>query len=424
MVSRDSTIEAAGEVQESRHGWIVVIGAMLGVAVGLSPVPFYTIGMFAPELSDAFGWSFASMMAALTIQSGVSVVTAPIAGILIDRCGARPVAMISLVLFGLCYASLGFTPGSIWVFYGQWVVMAIAGAGTLSGTWTCVVNGWFNRNRGLALGLASTGTGLTGIIIKPLTAWLIISYGWQTAFVVIGLIPIVVGLPIVALLFHEPSRMEAPAASDAPAPVQQLDGLTAREAFATRQFWVMGLAFLLIAFALTAPTPNLENILRSLNFDLATVGRIAAVFGLAVIVGRIAGGWLLDRLWAPLCAFLVFLLPALGSFLLAQPSVGQAYAWWAVAALGLGAGFEFDVLAYLVSRYFGQRSYGTIYGYFFAMVVIGGGLGPVVYGYAFDQTGTYSLMLKIGSGVLILGSALLLLMGPYPKRFDKFRANG
>lgn len=417
MASLDSTTVVSGEAGESRRGWLVVIGAMLGVAVGLSPVPFYTIGMFAPVLSDTFGWSFASMMAALTIQSGVSVVTAPLAGMLVDRYGARPVAMISLALFGLCYASLGFTPGSIWVFYAQWVVMAIAGAGTLSGTWTCVVNGWFNRNRGLALGLASTGTGLTGIILKPLTAWLILSFGWQVAFVVIGMIPIFVGLPIVALLFREPSKQNTADISDQPERVQLLDGMTVREAFASRQFWIMGVAFLLIAFALTAPTPNLENILKSLNFDLTTVGQIAAVFGLAVITGRIVGGWLLDRLWAPLCAFLLFLLPAVGNFVLAQPIVDQGHAWWAVAAIGLAAGFEFDLLAYLVNRYFGQRSYATIYGYFFAAVVIGGGLGPVAYGYAFDTTGTYSMVLKIGAVVLVCGSALLLLMGPYPKRF-------
>lgn len=425
MQTCDSSVGSKSEPQESARGWLVVIGAMLGVAVGLSPVPFYTIGMFAPVLSETFGWSFASMMAALTIQSGVGVVTAPVAGMLIDRYGARPVAMISLVLFGLGYASLGFTPGSIWVFYAQWILMAIGGAGTLSGTWTCVVNGWFNRNRGLALGLASTGTGLTGIFLKPLTAWLILTHGWQTAFVVIGLIPIVIGLPLVAMLFREPPGKRAaaivavtePATGAVAARVEE--GLTVREAIRRRQFWVMAFAFLLIAFAVTAPTPNLENILKSLKFDLATVGRVAAVFGLAVIAGRIVGGWLLDRMWAPLCAALFFLLPAGGSLILSQAAVNESSAWWAVAALGLGAGFEFDALAYLVSRYFGQRSYGQIYGYFFSMVVIGGGIGPVVYGYIYDLTGTYSIILKIGACVLVVGGALLLAMGPYPKRFGE-----
>lgn len=408
--------------QDSKRGWLVVLGAIVGVSVGLSPVPFYTVGMFAPVLSDEFGWSFAAMMATLTIQSAVTIVTAPLAGMLIDRLGARPVAMVSLVLFGFAYASLSLNPGSIWIFYGQWIVMSIAGAGTLSGTWTCVVNGWFTRNRGLALGFASTGTGLTGIAIKPLTAWLLLTYDWRVAFVVIGALPIIVGLPIVAMLFREPpkasaSKVEAIASEDTEpaAPPDNVEGLTLREAIARKNFWVMCAAFLLIAFALTAPTPNLENILRSLDFDLAAVGRISAAFGLAVIVGRVGGGWLLDRIWAPITAVAIFALPAIGGWLLAHQGISELTAFCAVASLGLAAGFEFDLLAYLVSRYFGQRSYGTIYGCFFAMVVIGGGLGPVLYGYVFDRTGTYDVMLRIGAGIVVAGAALLLLMGPYPR---------
>src|SRR5690349_15439754 len=107
MTLNSSTSTADVAQRESTRSWLVVVSAMLGVAVGLSPVPFYTIGMFAPALNEAFQWTFASMMATLTIQSAVTIVTSPIAGMLIDRFGARPVAMISLVLFGLCYMSLG-----------------------------------------------------------------------------------------------------------------------------------------------------------------------------------------------------------------------------------------------------------------------------------------------------------------------------
>jgi len=85
-----------------------------------------------------------------------------------------------------------------------------------------------------------------------------------------------------------------------------------------------------------------------------------------------------------------------------------------VIFLGLGVGFEFDLLAFLISRYFGQRHYGVIYGCFFTVIAFGGGLGPVVYGYAFDSTGSYHLILRAGIGCLIVGSGLLLLLGAYP----------
>lgn len=414
MNSQVLQVTPGGDSRESPRGWLVVLAAMVGVAVGLSPVPFYTIGMFAPELSREFGWSFAALMGSIGVQSAVVMVSSPLAGFAIDRFGARPVAMISLFLFGLCFMSLALSNGSLTLYYGQWVVMSLLGTGTLSATWTRVVNGWFDRNRGLALGLASTGTGLTGFLIKPFTAWLIMDYGWRTAFVAVGLLPILIGIPMVMALFRE-NRAGA-RTSDAPdAPVVEEHGLTLREALRSTRFWILAMAFFLIAFALTAPTPNMENILKSFRFGLAEIGQITASFGLAVIAGRILGGWMLDRIWAPACAFVILMIPAFGCWLLTGELLSGQAAVLAVLCIGFGAGFEFDLLAYLISRYFGQRNYGVIYGTFYTVIAFGGGLGPVVYGYAFDSLGNYNAALTGGVVSVMLGGALLLLLGPYPR---------
>ncbi|AOH85184.1 MFS transporter [Sphingomonas panacis] len=399
--------------RETPRGWLVVLAAMVGVAVGLSPVPFYTIGMFAPELSKAFGWSFAAMMGSIGVQSAVVMVSGPLAGFAVDRWGPRRVAIVSLLLFGLCFMSLALSNGSLLLYYAQWGVMSVLGAGTLSAAWTRVVNGWFDKNRGLALGFASTGTGLTGFLIKPFTAWIITDYGWRAAFVAVGLLPILIGVPIILLLFHERRGLAATVGSNEAAEVEEY-GLTLMQALRSRRFWILAAAFFLIAFALTAPTPNLENILKSFHFELAQIGRITASFGLAVIAGRIVGGWMLDRIWAPACAFVILLVPALGSWLLAGDTLSGQAALAAVLCIGFGAGFEFDLLAYLISRYFGQRNYGMIYGCFYTVIAFGGGLGPVVYGYAFDSTGTYGTALLIGVACVLTGSVLLLLLGAYP----------
>lgn len=399
--------------RETTRGWLVVLSAMIGVAVGLSPIPFYTIGMFAPELTREFGWSFASMMGSIAVQSAVVMIASPVAGFIIDRYGARPVAIISLILFALCFMSLSLNNGSLTLFYGQWIVMSVLGAGTLSATWTRVVNGWFDKNRGLALGLASTGTGLTGFLIKPFAAWIITDYGWRAAFVAVGMLPILIGVPVVLWLFHENRQMAAPG-SAVPEKIREY-GFTLAEALRSPRFWIMAAAFFLIAFSLTAPTPNMENILKTFDFGLVEIGQITASFGLAVIAGRIVGGWLLDRIWAPACAFGVLLIPAVGSWLLSGNALDGPTAIAAILFIGFGAGFEFDLLAFLISRYFGQRNYGVIYGCFYTVIAFGGGLGPVVYGYAFDTLGTYSQALRLGVASVIVGGALLLLMGAYPK---------
>ncbi len=402
------------------RAWLVVVAAMIGVSVGLSPIPFYTIGMFAPELSSEFGWSFSSLMGSIAVQSIVVMIVSPFAGYAVDLFGARKVASVSLLCFGLCFMSLSLNKGSLTIFYIQWAVMAVLGAGTLSATWTYVVNGWFDKHKGLALGLASAGTGITGFLIKPFAAWLIEGFGWRTAFVVIGLLPIVIGVPVVLLFLKERRSFKKPdeiqsVDFDKNGKRENIEGYTLKQALMQRNFWLLAGAFLLIAFSLTAPTPNLENILRTHGFALTQIGAITASFGLAVIAGRLMGGWMLDRVWAPLCAFLILLIPAASCWVLSLSEVSPMMATLAVAGIGFGAGFEFDLLAYLINRYFGQRQYGLIYGSFYAIIALGGGLGPVVYGHFYDTIGTYSFSLVGGAMAVVSGGALLLLLGKYPK---------
>lgn len=404
----------AVEPPETPRGWVVVGAAAVGVSVGMSPVPFYTIGIFAPQLAHEFGWSFAALMAGIGVQSFVVMLISPFTGIVTDRVGARGVAMISLVLFGLAFMSFALSGRSLILFYAQWVILSLAGAGTLSLTWSRVVSGWFDRNRGLALGVASTGTGITGFLIKPFTAWMIAAHGWRTAYVAIGLLPILIGLPVVYLFFRERRRGTATAADGIlhEGPGQE-PGMLYADALRDRKFWIIAAAFLLIAYALTSPTPNMENILRTFRFDVATIAGITSSFGLAVIVGRIGGGWLIDRIWAPGCACAVLLMPAGASWMLAQPHLTRYQALGSVIAIGLAAGLEFDLLAFLVARYFGQRNFSSIYGSFYTAIAIGGGAGPVIFGRAFDLTGSYATVLVSGTMAIIAGGALLLLLGPY-----------
>lgn len=393
---------------DSARGWSVVFAAMVGIALGLSPVPFYTVGMFAPELAREFGWTFTELMTCLTVQTAMVMLSGPLAGFALDRFGARAVALWSVPLFAFSFMSLALTNGSLPLFYAQWAVMGLVGAGTLNATWTRLANAWFFRHRGLAIGLVSAGTGVTGFLIKPFTAWLIGQYGWRTGFAVIGALPLIVAWPVVFALFRDPP--EAPVKGALP--VER--GPSLKMVMVGRQFWLMAVAFLLLPFALTAPIPNLENILKTQGFTLPQIGAVASAFGLAVVAGRVAGGWVLDRVWAPGAAFGVLILPILGNWVLAGHGVSTGMATLAIIGMGLGSGFEFDLLAYLVARYFGQKHYGAIYGIFYVMIAIGAGIGPVAYGKVFDMTGAYRAALMGGMGCILLSALLLLGMGAYP----------
>ena len=405
---------------EFREGWKVVLAAMLGIGLGLSPVPFYTIGMLAPELAKAFQWPFAAIMGGLPIMTFAVLVASPAVGLLADRYGVRRVALASVVLFSLAFMSFALSTGSLTQFYITWGVMAVAGAGTLPVTWTRAVNNRFEIRKGLALGLALLGTGVFGFLVKPLTAWLIAAYGWRAAYVVVGALPLLLALPVAWLFFHDvgernasaSERRDADAARRAATP-----GMSLAQAARDWRFWLLAVAFVLISFGVGGPIPNMENILKVAGFARADIVSLAATIGLSVIAGRIIGGWLIDRFWAPGVAFVMLSAPALACWLMAGGAMDAGVARFSIFLIGFAAGVEYDLMAFLTARYFGMKNYSAIYGSLYGFFALGAGIGPVVFGKSFDKNGSYASILLASALMLVAGAALLLLLGRY-RRFQ------
>ncbi len=420
MTTKTSTLPAPAAAldgsQEFRRGWGVVLAALLGIGLGLSPVPFYTIGMLAPELNKAFGWAFSAMMMGLPIMTLGVLVASPLVGLLADRFGVRRVALSSIVLFSLSFMAFGLNPGSITLFYLNWAVMAVVGAGTLPITWTRAVNNRFDVHKGLALGLSLIGTGIFGFMVKPLTAWLIAEHGWRAAYVAVGTLPLLIALPIAYLAFHDAEGSGGTAAerkAALAARAASAAGLSFREALRSYRFWVLAFSFTLVSFSVGGLIPNMENILKTAGFARAEVVALVTLIGLSVTAGRLVGGWLIDRLWAPGVACVMIGLPALACYLLASSELSVSAARGAIVMIGIAAGVEYDLMAFLVARYFGMKSYGAIYGAQYGFFALGAGLAPVVFGRAFDNTGNYNSVLLLSAVFLIVGAASLLALGRY-----------
>jgi MFS family permease len=409
-------VSPRGDYSEFKDGWRVVFASLVGIGLGLSPVPFYTIGMFAPELAKRYHWQFAQIMGGLTVTTLTVLIAAPAAGFLADRIGVRKVVLGSIVLFGLSFAAFAATEGSLPLFYVTWAVLAAGGAGTLPITWTRAVNNWFDIRKGLALGLSLLGTGLFGFLIKPICAWLIAHAGWRTAYLVIGAMPLSIALPIALLFFHDVGPGRGPTARRLAAGAKAAAGLGFGEALHEWRFWVLAVAFIPISFAVGGPIPNMENILGLHGFAKATTAGLVAFIGLSVVAGRILGGWLMDRLWAPGVAFVLLSLPAIACWLLAQSSLSYREALLCICLIGFAAGVEYDLMAFLVARYFGMRSYATIYGALYGCFALGAGIGPLLFGADFDRSGSYGRSLIASAIMLVASAGLLLTLGSY-KRF-------
>ena len=434
---------------EFRQGWPVLCAAALGIGLGMSPLPFYTIGVFIPQFLGAFGaegWDTAFILSALAVYTFGAFIAAPIVGVLAARYGARRVALISIVTFGLSMMSIGLNTGSKPLYIFLWLVLAFAGSGTLPITFTRPVATWFAANRGTALAIALIATGMFGALAKYFAQYMATEYSWRVAYVALGCLPILIALPFnllalrdvddtpardaaltrfkqplllvsalgffgflfvvakqvmrqfaanehgwqleyslpivfgvlvlvpLVMMFAGDIRKQPPKADAGGA--ASLSGHTLGEAAREWRFWILALSFVPISYAVGAIIPNIERVLTASGMGMEQAVGLAAITGLAVLAGRAIGGFLIDRYWAPGVAFVFLASPAFALWLLAQPDLSANSAKVAILMIGFGAGVEYDFMAYIVSKYFGMRSYSAIYGAIYGFFALGAGLGP------------------------------------------------
>ncbi|MCH9694555.1 MAG: MFS transporter [Gammaproteobacteria bacterium] len=396
-------------VQEFREGGRALLGSMIGAGCGLSSISFYTHGVFAVAVSSDTGWSRGDVQLGVTIMILMAIVTAPIAGLLVDRFGARRVALVSMPLYGLTLASLSLTGDHLGLYYTGWAVMSVLGAGTLPVTWTRVVTGWFDQNRGVALGITLAGTGVAATLGPSYVTSLIGAYGWRAAYLLLAGTILLISIPALTLLFREKQADSASVARKSSEAVPMVMGY---------RFWVIGIALVLAAAGIAGLITNSVSLLTDRGLTIADAARYAGLIGISVVVGRLVVGVLLDRIWAPLVAAVFLAAPAIAALILSGASVSTLYLSAAMIITGLAAGAELDLLAYLVSRYFGLRRYGTYYGALYIFFSIGAGLAPVSFGLVYDYFGSYTPILNIVAGMSVLGAALMLTLGKYPDLND------
>lgn len=405
-------MDSAAGKDELQRGWRILIAALTGTAFGLPPVPFYSIGILAPFLAAEFGWSYANILGGLILTTLVLFFGGPVLGFIVDRFGPRRVAVISLVLMGAAYMSLALSTGSLVQYYASWTAIAVGGLGATSITFSRAISSHFDVRRGLALGIALAGTGVFAMLIKPVAAGLLSVVDWRTLVVFIGALPLLIGAPVVywGIPEHQRSVVTRGAANSAEA------GLSVSAALKTRVFWTLAIAFIPISFAVAAPLPNLENLLGLKALAARDVVFVTSLIGVAIITGRLIGGWLMDRFWAPAVGAGLCAIAGVGCWVLSLPVLSVEQAAFAAMGLGLAAGVEVDVLSYLIARYLGVRNYGVLYGALFGIFAIGAGAGPSLFGRAFDLTGSYDQILTWCALSMLIATALLLSLGRYPER--------
>lgn len=406
---------AAIDFAEFRQSWSIVLLAVVGVTISINAALLYGFGVLVLPLQSAFGWERGALQAAIAFLFGGAVVGLQIVGWLNARYGIKRVTVVSWMLMALGYLATTRIGGSIWTLYAAFFLLPIVGMGALAVTWTQLLNLWFVRNRGLALAIGLSGTGITAAVAPSLFGWGIAQWGWQAPFVMMAGVNLVLGVPLTLLWFRLPAASRPHALVVDERTQLATAGMTFREALVSPKLWICNLALALVVAAVIGLVTSTVPMLRDKGLSAADAARIFGAFGLALIAGRLAVGYLLDRLWPPGVAAVSMALPAFGAMLFLSGSLDHAILTAGAALAGLGAGAEFDVAAFLIARYFGLKDYGRIFGLHQGLITVASAAAPVVFAAMYSATGAYTAMLTCCATGAAAGAALLLLLGRTPQ---------
>jgi MFS family permease len=417
----------SGEIIMIKHtkifyGWWIVFACIVGLAVSPAPIAFYSIGVLMQPLSEVYAWSPSEISLAATLFTIALILTTPLIGLMVDKVGPKKVLIPSMLGFALCLFALSFAR-SLSVFYIMYFFMGVICAGANSLAYMRLLSFWFDRKRGLVVGIASAGMGVGFAVVPILTQFLINQGGLFYAYSGLALLVLCTGLPAIGLIVKDTPEQcglvaDGLKVNEAISSRQDLDGISAMQAIKMPQFWIIVTIFILGSGTVYAIALHLVSIIRSIEVNSDVAIRAASLIGITMIVGRVLAGYTFDKVYAPWVTAAIFFSATIGTLLLATGLPG----YWVIVAsvlIGLCSGAEADALAILVGRYFGLLDYGKIYGHIFCAALIGASLFPYILGLGYEYFGSYMQVLYICTFLFSLSVIMAFFLGPPPTTFTQ-----
>lgn len=402
------------------YGWWVLFACVIGQLVGPAQFAFGSLGLFIIPLHDEFGWSRSEISVAAGIFTLSLTICMPIVGNLVDRYGSKRILLPAMLVIGLSLAIIPLIISKLWHLWTIFFVMGTLGAAANSLPFMTAISSWFDKWRGLAIGMTMAGSGLGYAAVPPLVEFVNSKYGWHYGYFVLAAIVLFFAIPIVIILFrNKPVDMgliadgQAVADRDEGESARVETGYSRNQAIRSHNFWKLVLIFALLAFCLFGLLIHIVPMLIDRGIPRKEAAFVASLVGMTILFVRIPIGYFMDRFFAPKVALVCFLLSAIGMLIFAFGAKG-IFVYIAAVLVGFSIGAEIDLLAFMAGRYFGLKNFGQIYGLLFSSMMLGVSLGPVAFGYCFDTMGNYTAILYLGCALLIAASIVSLGLSEYP----------
>lgn len=375
------------------YGWRIVAVAFLTHCLNVGCV-FYSFGVFFTPLIQEFGWSRAQLSWGFSSVSIVGAVWSPFVGRVVDRYGPRPSQLFGAVVLGGTFMLLS-TVRSLAQYYLLMALLVSLGSTALGPIPSnSAVAGWFLRRRGRALGLATAGISMGGVVFVPLAQTLITHFGWRHAFVALGTLVIGLGLAPIAFVMRKPPaelppEERMPSTADRGGVAFEMEhSVTAPEAVRDPNFWLIAGAFSLTVMGLSAVLLHQMPLLIDLGVSPAHAAlALGATAGVGVI-GKLGFGALLERVEQRRVIVGCFLAQAAGLLLLPFARVPALLALY-VVVYGYAMGGNATLQATVLGECFGRRHYGAIAGRIGPIIVLSQAVAVPLVGWLRDRTGSY-----------------------------------
>ena len=405
------------------YGWLMLAVGMVGNFCS-GPGQTFTVSVFIDPLIAEFGLSRASISGAYGTGTMIGALGLSFVGLLIDRHGPRIVLAGAGLMLGLTCLLFPWA-GGLAGLYLLFTAQRFFGQGSIPLACNNLVSQWFMRRRGLALSLLGMGGSLGFAVFPPVVQALIAVWGWQWTFAGLGVFVWVVLVPLASsLVVNKPEEMglepevshpRAPVqtGTDHPLPAREVNW-TRREAFRTRQFWVLSLGKAIHGALITGLTFHQISLMGAQGVSASMAAMALTVGALARMAAGLLMGPLLDRFPVHLILSAGFGMMAVGmAYLVRVDSTATAFLYASI--LGVAGGTLMTGSAFAFPHYFGRAHLGSIQGPANTVGILGAALGPIPFGVAFDLLGGYRGAILVQAVFPVILAGAMIISGP-PRR--------
>lgn len=376
--------------------------------------------IFTP-IANEMGWSYTQVSFAASLRGFEAGLLVPISGMIMDRWGPRRVLFGGAFMTGLGLLLLSRIQ-SLFMFYVAFGLVCMGMSTAPTGLLMSAVANWFRRNEGLAMGITASGVSLGGLLI-PVVTYLVDTFGWRQAMVIVGFGVFAIPLPLSLVLRHRPEKYGyLPDGAKKGTSSEQIARPMGKERavdpdFSTKQalcswvFWTVAIAFSFHVMAVNAIATHIMPFFSSIGVKRSISGFIISAVPLIGIVGRIGFGWMGDRMDKMRIATLALALTGLGT--LTFMFVTADHAWLIITFIviyGIGWGGIVPMLSGLVIKYFGRNRMGTIVGCINSIMMLGTITGAPLAGWIFDMKGSYHLAWLIMGSLLMIAAVIFFFL--------------